>query len=126
MCSLKLITYRNTIIIIIIDYLYCYYNWWQLASENPYGYSMCCLRTYCVSFSSIFYLYTESVYFILLCNMSNKILPYHKDPQLFMNDGSIIPYVDTCNHLGNTISLKSRKVILDNAVNNGKNLSIYN
>ena len=40
-----------------------------------------------------------------------------KDPQLFMNDGSIIPYVDTCNHLGNTISIKSDKVILDNAVN---------
>ena len=33
-----------------------------------------------------------------------------------MNDGSIIPYVDTCNHLGNTISIKSDKVILDNAV----------
>ena len=82
MCSLKLITYRNTIIIVIIDYLYCYYNWWQLASENPYGYSMCCLRTYCVSFSSIFYLYTESVYFILLCNMSNKILPHHTIPLL--------------------------------------------
>ena len=80
MCSLKLITYRNTIIIIIIDYLYCYYNSWQFASENPYGYSMCCLRTYCASFSSIFYLYTESVYFILLCNMSNKILPYHTIP----------------------------------------------
>ena len=40
-----------------------------------------------------------------------------KDPQLFMNDGSIIPYVDTCNHLGNTISIKSDKIILDNAVN---------
>ena len=40
-----------------------------------------------------------------------------KDPQLFMNDGNIIPYVDTCNHLGNTISIKSDKVILDNAVN---------
>ena len=34
-----------------------------------------------------------------------------------MNDGSIIPYVDTCNHLGNTISIKSDKIILDNAVN---------
>ena len=67
-------TYRNTNI--IIDYLYCYYNWWQLSSENPYGYSMCCLRTYCVFFS-LFYLYTESVYFILFCSMSNKILPYH-------------------------------------------------
>ena len=40
-----------------------------------------------------------------------------KDPQLFMNDGSIIPYVDTCNHLGNTTSIKFDKVILDNAVN---------
>ena len=33
-----------------------------------------------------------------------------------MNDGSIIPYVDTCNHLGNTISIKSDKIILDNAI----------
>ena len=40
-----------------------------------------------------------------------------KDPQLFMNDGSIIPYVDTCNHLGNTISIKSNKLILDKTVN---------
>ena len=40
-----------------------------------------------------------------------------KDPRLFMNDGSIIPYVDTCNHLGNTISIKSDKIILDNAIN---------
>ena len=40
-----------------------------------------------------------------------------KDSQLSMNDGSIIPYVDTCNHLGNTISVKSDKVIPDNAVN---------
>ena len=40
-----------------------------------------------------------------------------KDPRLFMNDGSIIHYVDTCNHLGNTISIKSDKIILDNAVN---------
>ena len=28
-------------------------------------------------FFSMFYLYTESVYFILLYNMSNKILPYN-------------------------------------------------
>ena len=40
-----------------------------------------------------------------------------KDPQLFMNDGNIILYVDTCNHLGNTISIKSNKIIDDNAVN---------
>ena len=40
-----------------------------------------------------------------------------KDPQLFMNDGSIMLYVDTCNHLENTISIKSDKIILDNAVN---------
>ena len=39
-----------------------------------------------------------------------------KDPHVFMNDGSIIPYVDTCNHLGNTISIKSDNIILDNAV----------
>ena len=41
-----------------------------------------------------------------------------KDLQLFLNDGSIIPYVDTCNHLGNTISIKSDKIIPDNTVNN--------
>ena len=34
-----------------------------------------------------------------------------------MNDGSIIPYVDTCNYLGNTISIKSDNIILDNAIN---------
>ena len=34
-----------------------------------------------------------------------------KDPQLFMNNGSIIPYVDTCNHLGNTISIQSDKIV---------------
>ena len=39
-----------------------------------------------------------------------------KDPQLFMNVGRLIPYVDTCNHLGNTISIKSDKIILDNAL----------
>ena len=50
-----------------------------------------------------------------------KVVVFHrhssKNPQCFMNDGSIIPYVDTCNHLGNTISIKSDKIILDNAVN---------
>ena len=40
-----------------------------------------------------------------------------KDPQLFMNDGSIILYVNTCNQLVNTISIKSDKIILNNAVN---------
>ena len=72
----QLITYRNTII--IIEYLYCYYNWWQLASENSMG-TLCVVSGHIVFFFSIFYLYTctESVYFILLCNMSNKILPYY-------------------------------------------------
>ena len=40
-----------------------------------------------------------------------------KDPKLFMNDGSIIPYVDNCNHLGNTISIKSDNFFLDKAFN---------
>ena len=40
-----------------------------------------------------------------------------KDPQLFMSDASIIPYVDICNYLGNTISIKFDKKILDKAVN---------
>ena len=51
LCSLQLIIYRNTII--IIYYLNCYYNWWELASETPYWYSMCCLRTFCVFFFDI-------------------------------------------------------------------------
>ena len=38
-----------------------------------------------------------------------------KDPQLFMINGSI--NVNTCNHLGNTISIESDKIILENTVN---------
>ena len=34
-----------------------------------------------------------------------------------MNDISIIPYVDTCNYLGNAISIESDKIILNNSVN---------
>ena len=34
-----------------------------------------------------------------------------------MNHVGIIPYVDNCNHLRNTISIKSDKNILENAVN---------
>ena len=74
-CSLQLHTYRNTII--IIDYLNCYYNWWQLAWENPYGYSMCCLRTYCVfSLFSIFILSQCTLY----CNAICQIKYYHTVP----------------------------------------------
>ena len=45
-----------------------------------------------------------------------------KNPQLFMNDGSIIPYgimymSMTCGNHRNSISMESDKVILDNAVN---------
>ena len=49
---------------------------------------------------------------ILLSLANLKISSY-----LWMNDGSITPYVDTCNYLGNTISIKCDKYILDNAVN---------
>ena len=58
----------------------------------------------------------------ILFNAKNSQLLYFtkssksKDPHLFMNDGRLIPYVDTCNHLGNTISIKSDKIILDNEV----------
>ena len=38
---------------------------------------LCVVSGHIVFFFSIFYLYTEPVYFILLCNMSNKILSYH-------------------------------------------------
>ena len=59
---------------------------------------------------------------ILFNAIKSQLLHFTKsstsqDPQLFMNYGSIIPYVNTCNYLGNTISIKSDKVILDNAVN---------
>ena len=59
---------------------------------------------------------------ILLNAKKNQLLHFtksskSKDPQLFMNDGSISPCVDTCNHLGNTMSIKSDKIILDNSVN---------
>ena len=37
---------------------------------------------------------------LLHFNKSSKF----NDPQLFMNDSSIIPYVDTCSHLSNSIS----------------------
>ena len=40
-----------------------------------------------------------------------------KHPHLFMNDGSIIPYVETCNNLNYTISIESDTIILDYAVN---------
>ena len=48
------------------------------------------------------YLYTESVYFILLCIMSNKVLPYHitSYPNLllscFLKNKDIHPYNTTC------------------------------
>ena len=57
---------------------------------------------------------------ILFCAKKSQLLHFTKSstskiPQLFINDGSIaiIPYVDTCNHLGNTISIKSDKIIFD-------------
>ena len=40
-----------------------------------------------------------------------------KNLHLFMDDGSIIPYVDTCNQLNYTISIESDTIILDYAVN---------
>ena len=67
--------YRNTII--IIYYLYCYYNWWQLTSDNSYGYSMCCLRTFCVFFLYIFVLSQYTLYCYALCQIKYCHIPYH-------------------------------------------------
>ena len=59
----------------------------------------------------------------VLCNAKKDQLLHFtksstsKNLQLFMNDSSIISYVDICNHLGNTISIKSDRIIFDNAVN---------
>ena len=44
-----------------------------------------------------------------LLHFTNSITS--KDPQLFMNDCSIIPNVDTCSHLSNTISIKSGEIL---------------
>ena len=43
-------------------------------------------------FFSAFYLYTESVYFILLCNMSNKILLYYTKIIKTLNISELIMY----------------------------------
>ena len=85
------------------------------------------LSRLCSSFTSIkkmlqtYEIYAEE-HKILFNTKKSQLLRFtksskSKDPQLFMNDGSIMPYVDTYNHLGNTISIKSDKIILDNAVN---------
>ena len=79
LCSLQLIIYIN---IIIITYcLNCYSNWWQLASENPHGYSMCCLRTFCVFFQYIFILSQCTLYCYALCQIKyyHTMHPVPKD-----------------------------------------------
>ena len=69
LCNLQLIFHGNTII--LIYHSYYLYNWWQLASENFYGYSMCGLRTICVYISR--YPYTESV-----CVLKDIVMYYVK------------------------------------------------
>ena len=70
-CNLHLITYRNTII--IVGYLYCYCNWWQLASENPYRYStnVCVVSGHIVFISrfSIFILSQCTLYCYAICQI---------------------------------------------------------
>ena len=45
--------------------------------REPHRYSMCCLRIFCVFTSVIIILNPCASYTILLCIMSNKLLPYH-------------------------------------------------
>ena len=46
-----------------------------VSARQYYRISMCCLRTFCIL---LLYIFMLSQYFsIILCTMSNKILPYH-------------------------------------------------
>ena len=72
LCSLQLITYRNTnyqLSILLLQLV--------AARQREPLWVLYVLSPDILCFFSIFYLYTESVYFILLCNISNKTLPYH-------------------------------------------------
>ena len=64
----------------IIYCLYSYHNRWQLASENPIG-TLCVVSGHFVFFFYIF-LCLVNMFSIILCTMSNKILPYHTIPHL--------------------------------------------
>ena len=67
-----------TITIFIIYCLYSYHNRWQLASENLIG-TLCVVSGHFV-FSFYIFLCLGNMFSIILCTMSNKILPYHTIP----------------------------------------------
>ena len=56
---------------------------WQLASENPIG-TLCVVSGHFVFFFYIF-LCLVNMFSIILCTMSNKILPYHTIRQTLQN-----------------------------------------
>ena len=64
-----------TITNFIIYCLYSYHNRWQLASENLIG-TLCVVSGHFV-FSFYIFLCLGNMFSIILCTMSNKILPYH-------------------------------------------------
>ena len=64
-----------TITFFIIYCLYSYHNRWQLASENLIG-TLCVVSGHFV-FSFYIFLCLGNMFSIILCTMSNKILPYH-------------------------------------------------
>ena len=68
-------TLVSTITIFIIYCLYSYHNRWQLASENLIG-TLCVVSGHFV-FSFYIFLCLGNMFSIILCTMSNKILPYH-------------------------------------------------
>ena len=39
-----------------------------------------------------------------------------KDIKVYMRDGSVIPYLDTCTHLGNVLCTCDKHVMIDSAV----------
>ena len=40
----------------------------------------------------------------------------NKDIKVYMRDGSVIPYLDTCTHLGNILCASDKHVMIDSAV----------
>ena len=72
-----------TITIFIIYSLYSYHNRWQLASENLIG-TLCVVSGHFV-FSFYIFLCLGNMFSIILCTMSNKILPYHSTSLQYLN-----------------------------------------
>ena len=95
-----------------------HYNLWQLVSDNPYWYSMWCLRTFCV-FS--IYLHTSqcTLHYYALC-LINITIPYHTFITvllitifhyifLYVSLSQLPYHTMPCHHLTITVYTKSRE-----------------